>query len=217
MPSGQPALPADPRQLADRVARLLAGRPGDGPRVVVGIAGAPGAGKSTLAAAVADRLGPRCALVGMDGFHLAQSVLDSAGLTPVKGAPETFDVGGYLALLQRLVSTPRELVYAPQFRRDLEEPIAGAVRIGVDVDVILTEGNYLLLDSSPWDRLSGLLTETWYLDTPEDVRRSRLIARHVGFGRAQQAARNRVITGSDGVNARLVISSRRRADLVLLP
>ncbi len=185
--------------------------------MVVGIAGAPGAGKSTLAAAVADRLGPRCALVGMDGFHLAQSVLDSAGLTPVKGAPETFDVGGYLALLQRLVSTPRELVYAPQFRRDLEEPIAGAVRIGVDVDVILTEGNYLLLDSSPWDRLSGLLTETWYLDTPEDVRRSRLIARHVGFGRAQQAARNRVITGSDGVNARLVISSRRRADLVLLP
>lgn len=217
MDLGQSALSADPDLLVGRILSLLSERRYDDPRVVVGIMGAPGAGKSTLAAAIADRLGRRCALVGMDGFHLAQSVLDRDGTAPVKGAPETFDPGGYVALLQRLVSTPRALVYAPQFRRDLEESIAGTVRVGTEVDVVVTEGNYLLLDSPPWDRVASLLAEIWFLDTPEDVRQRRLIARHVAFGRTPQAAWDRVTAGSDGTNARLVLASRPRADVLLRP
>ena len=120
-------------------------------RAVVGIAGAPGSGKSTLAAAVVTELGPTAALVGLDGYHLAQRVLDDRGLTEVKGAPETFDAAGYLDLLTRLRKPPDgSTVYAPEFRREIEEPVAGAIAVPPTAEVIITEGNYLLLDSTPW-------------------------------------------------------------------
>jgi len=204
--------------LARRVRRLRDLAPDPRRRTVVGIAGPPGAGKSTLAAALVAELvsaGVAAALVGLDGFHLAQRVLDGAGLAEIKGAPETFDPAGYLALLHRLRAIPRETVYAPAFDRSLEEPIAGAVPIGPEVDVVVTEGNYLLLDVPPWDSLLPNLDETWYLDVPEDVRLERLVARHVRFGRAPQEARRRAMVGSDGANAALVIASRRAADLVV--
>jgi len=147
---------ADPAELADRIRAMC--RSGD--RVIVGIVGAPGSGKSTLSAAVLAELAAgnsptSAALVPMDGYHLAQRVLEEAGLAEVKGAPATFDAAGYVALLHRLIAghgNPGEVVYAPEFRRDLEEPIAGAVPVTPDVQVVITEGNYLLADEPPWIR-----------------------------------------------------------------
>jgi len=158
------------------------------------------------------------ALVPMDGYHLAQRVLNEAGLAEIKGAPETFDAAGYVALLRRLVAghgIAGEVVYAPEFRRDLEEPIAGAVPVGPDVQVVITEGNYLLADQPPWDQVAALLTETWYLDVPEELRVERLVSRHIAFGRTPEVALIRATTGSDGRNAAYVLATRPRADLLL--
>ncbi len=217
----QPTLPADPALLAERIRGLL--RPGG--RVLIGIIGAPGSGKSTLSAAVLAELddGPdrvRTALVPMDGYHLAQRVLDDAGMAEIKGAPQTFDAAGYVALLDRLTAAGfagAGVVYAPEFRRSVEEPIAGAVPVGPDVEVVLTEGNYLLADQQPWDQVAPLLTESWYLDVSEDLRLERLISRHIAFGRTPEAALVRATTGSDGRNAAYVLATRSRADLLLRP
>lgn len=208
-------IPADPAALAGRIRALVAERaistPGE--RVIIGIAGGPGAGKSTLAEAVAAAYGPAAVLVGMDGFHLAQRVLDDLGLADVKGAPGTFDAAGYLALLQRLRQPqPGVTIYAPEFRRDLEEPIAGAVPVPAAAKVVLTEGNYLLHDGDPWAQVRDQLTEVWFLDVPESERIDRLVARHIRYGRTPQEARRRAVSGSDARNAAAVTRSRDRAD-----
>jgi pantothenate kinase len=209
-----PTVAADPAQLAARIRRLLIGRD----RVLIGIAGAPGAGKSTFAQQLAPACGPDAVLVGMDGFHLAQVVLDGLGLAAVKGAPETFDAEGYLALLERLDRPPTDSpVYAPEFRRDIEEPVAGAITVPPTARIVITEGNYLLLDTPPWNRVRSLLTETWFLDTEESLRVDQLVRRHTEFGRSPDAARQRAVQGSDGRNAELVLASRPRADLLLEP
>ena len=186
-------------------------------RVIVGIAGAPGSGKSTLASTLRTAVGPTAALVGLDGFHLAQRVLDRRGLTEVKGAPETFDAAGYLNLHARLRTPSDGTIYAPEFRREIEEPIAGAVAVLPTAEVIITEGNYLLLDTPPWVGVRALATEVWYLDTPEELRIQRLIERHIRYGRSPEAARERATTGSDARNAELVLASRDRADVILQP
>lgn len=220
----QEVVSADPVVLAERIRRLG----GRDPRVLIGIVGAPGSGKSTLSAEVAAELMSGSmplptALVGMDGYHLAQRVLEAAGLADIKGAPETFDAAGYVALLRRLASAvspaadPGEVVYAPEFRRAIEEPIAGAVAVRSDVRVVITEGNYLLADQPPWDQIAGLLTETWYLDTPQNLRMDRLVSRHIAFGRTPEVALLRSTTGTDGRNADLVVATRGRADVLLNP
>lgn len=182
---------------------------------MIGIAGPPGAGKTTLAAALVGRLGAGAALVGMDGFHLAQSVLAAHGTTDIKGAPETFDAAGFVAMLTRLRAVPRERVFAPRFERSAEEPIAGAVEVGADTDIVVVEGNYLLLDLPPWSAVRDLTDELWYLHVPEPERRRRLIARHIEFGRTAAAATERATTGSDARNAALVIAGAARADLII--
>ena len=217
----QPVVDADPALLAERIRGLRRA----GTRVLIGIIGAPGSGKSTLSAAVLAELddGPdrvRTALVPMDGYHLAQRVLDEAGLAEIKGAPQTFDGAGYVALLHRLMApdlAATGVVYAPEFRRAVEEPIAGAVPVGPDVEVVLTEGNYLLADQPPWDQVGPLLTESWYLDVSEELRLERLISRHIAFGRTPEAALQRATTGSDGRNAAYVVATRGRADVLLRP
>jgi pantothenate kinase len=192
------------------IAHLLAAARADGRRRVLGIVGGPGAGKSTLAASLA---GPEVAIVGMDGWHLANSVLDRLGRRDRKGAPDTFDAAGYVAFLARARSR-EATVWAPEFRREVEEPIAGALEVPPTALVLVTEGNYLLLDEPPWDGLRALLDEAWFLEPDEDVRRARLVARHERHGRSHAEAVARA-DGSDAANARMIAATSVRADVVL--
>ena len=204
----------DPPTPDDRLAALLEAARADGRRRVLGIAGAPGAGKSTLAEAVA-RSRSEVAVVGMDGWHLANSTLDRLGRRDRKGAPDTFDAAGYVAFLRRLPDRA-DTVWAPEYRRgDLEEAVGGALAIGPEVLVVVTEGNYLLLDEPPWDRVRPLLDEAWFVAPDEPRRREWLIARHERHGRGREEAVARA-DGSDAANARLVAATRHRADVVLV-
>lgn len=214
MSSTQERVTADPAALAERLRALGADSPGA--RVLVGIVGAPGGGKSTLAQALVAAIGASAVEVPMDGFHLAQSVLDAAGTAAVKGAPHTFDAAGYVALMRRIRGQHSdEIVYAPTFRREIEEPIAGAIPIRPEHRYIITEGNYLLLDTAPWTELKSICHQIWFLDTPEDIRLQRLVSRHIHFGWSAPDALVRATTGSDGVNGRTVLASRHRADLLI--
>jgi pantothenate kinase len=182
---------------------------------VLGIAGAPGSGKSTLARAVADELGPDVAqLVPMDGFHLAQAELERLGRADRKGASDTFDAYGYAALLSRLRSNVDPVVYAPEFRRAIEEPIACAIPVARSVPLVVTEGNYLLLGDGSWAAVRPLLDEAWFVEGDEDRRREWLIARHIAFGKAPDYAREWVMRSGEA-NAELVASTRPSADLVV--
>ncbi len=200
----------DAVRFADLVERVRA-LPG---RVVVGICGAPGAGKSTLAQRLVTALGDEAVYLGMDGYHLAQAELVRLDRAARKGAPDTFDAAGYVHLLRRIRDQADETVYAPEFRREIEEPIAGAVPIHPRHRYVITEGNYLLLGSRPWSQVRGLLTEAWFLAPAESLRRDRLIARHRAFGRSLDEARERTL-GSDERNAVLINATRPSADLVL--
>jgi pantothenate kinase len=197
-------------ELVTRARRLAE----SGRRTILGITGPPGAGKSTLASAIVDAVETDARLVGMDGFHLAQRELTRLGWRERKGAPDTFDAHGYVALLRRLHSNAEPVVYAPWFDRSIEEPIACAVAIEREVPLVVTEGNYLLVEDGPWALIRELLTECWYLDLDEDTRVERLVARHVAFGRSPGAAREWVLR-SDQRNAELVATTRDRADVVV--
>jgi pantothenate kinase len=202
----------DAPALIARARRLAA----TGGRRVLGIAGPPAAGKSSLAARVVDGLGPDVArLVGMDAFHYAQVELARLGRSDRKGSPDTFDTDGYVALLERLRASRDPIVYAAEFRREIEEPIAGAVPVPREVPLVVTEGNYLLVDTGPWARVRPLLDEAWYIEPADDPARvARLIDRHVAFGRTPEAAREWVFR-SDERNAELIAATRGRADLVV--
>ncbi|MFJ8751741.1 nucleoside/nucleotide kinase family protein [Streptomyces sp. NPDC102441] len=202
---------SDLAALTDR-ARSLATAGG---RRILGIAGAPGAGKSTLAARIVERLEGRAVLVPMDGFHLAGAELERLGRADRKGAPDTFDAAGYAALLRRLRDPGGpDPVYAPAFDRALEEPVAGSVCVAPDVPLVVTEGNYLLLDEGPWAPVRGLLDEVWFLDVDPAARVGGLVERHVRFGKPRRHA-ERWVAESDERNARLVELHRGRADLVV--
>jgi len=186
-----------------------------GNRRLLGIAGAPGGGKSTLAAALVGALGPDTArLIGMDGFHLAQAELERLGRADRKGAADTFDASGFVALLRRLRAADEAVVYAPEFRREIEEPIACAVPVPREVPLVVTEGNYLLVGDGDWAGVRPLLHEAWFVEGDDDRRREWLIARHIAFGKAPDFARAWVMR-SDERNAELVASTRDRADLVV--
>jgi pantothenate kinase len=198
----------------ERAAHLAAGPQ----RRILGIVGGPGAGKSTLAAAIGERADPhRVAVVGMDGWHLANSTLSRLGRLERKGAPDTFDGAGYVAFLERFLTagdTAAETLWAPEYRRTVEESIGGALEIRPDVTLLVTEGNYLLLDEPPWDRVRGLLDEAWFLAPDEATRRDRLIARHERVGRTHDEAVARA-DGSDAANAAVIARTAPRADVVL--
>jgi pantothenate kinase len=199
--------------VAQLVEELRAGA-GAGERLLLGVAGEPGAGKSTLAAAIAEPYGGAAAVVPMDGFHLADVALDRFGLRDRKGAPETFDPWGYAALLRRLRERPHHLVHAPGFERELEQPLAGAIPVPPEVDLVVTEGNYLLLDEPPWRAVRAVLDAVWFVEVDDALRLRRLRARHEAFGKSPDEAR-RWVDRVDEPNAALVRKTRDRADLVL--
>jgi pantothenate kinase len=198
-----------PDGLADR-ARAL--QQGAGHRILVGITGKPGAGKSTVAERLVADLGERAVLVPMDGFHLRQAELVRLGRRDRMGAPDTFDVAAYVALLARLQKP--EAAFAPGFDRTIEEPVADAIVIPASVDIVVTEGNYLLADTGGWEAVRPLLDAVWYVDLDDAVRLERLVARHVEFGKSLEAA-TAWAAGPDAANAALIERTRGRADLVI--
>ena len=200
-----------PSELQHRLERLLQA----GSRRVLGLTGPPGCGKSTLAERLRWALGEQAQVVPMDGFHLAHAELIRLGLEQRKGAPETFDSAGYVALLRRLRTQGlTEVVYAPDFRREIEEPVAGSIAVQPRTQLLITEGNYLLLEDGHWADVSALLDEVWYLELDAPLRLERLHARHVRHGHGTEEAR-RWIASNDEPNARLIEASRQRADAVL--
>ena len=186
-------------------------------RWLVGIAGPPAAGKSTLASALAAALN-RCdvvtVVVGMDGFHLANAELERLGLADRKGAPATFDVDGFLHLLRRLREPHAGTIYAPVFNRVVNESIGSAVGVPPQTRVVIVEGNYLLLDDDPWSKVGDLFDLVLYLDAPVRLRRDALLRRQLGRGLDQGAA-GEWVDRSDEANARLIAATRDRADLIL--
>ncbi|WP_217251351.1 nucleoside/nucleotide kinase family protein [Streptomyces sp. AC602_WCS936] len=218
-----------PLTFDDLLARARA-LPRGGRRAILGIAGSPGAGKSTLAESLVRELNgagtPWVAHVPMDGFHLADAELDRLGRRDRKGAPDTFDAAGYAALLGRLREaavgdgeagggeTGGDIVYAPGFERVLEQPVAGAVPVPPSARLVVTEGNYLLVGSGAWVRVRARLDEVWFCELAQAERVRRLVARHERFGKSHDDAVAWVL-GSDERNAELVAATRDRADLVV--
>lgn len=216
---GDVPLVASLTQLTTRVRRLPAGTA----RCIIGVVGSPGSGKTTLVEALLRALVPTAGLpdgwvahVPMDGFHLADAELLRLGRLQRKGAPDTFDSAGYAALLRRIhvAHGTGETVYAPAFDRDLEQPVAGAIPVLPECRLVLTEGNYLLLENQAWPLVRAELDEVWFLDADDEVRRSRLVRRHVFFGKAPAEA-EAWVAQVDEPNARLVVSTRDLADLVV--
>jgi pantothenate kinase len=202
--------PTLPPEALQRAKALLE----SGQRKILGIAAAPGAGKSTLAEALLQALGGQAQIVPMDGFHLANSELQRLGRAGRKGAPDTFDAAGYVNLLRRIREQQAgETIYAPEFRRDLEEGIAGAIAIAADTQLIITEGNYLLLEEDAWGAVRPLLDDAWYLEVDASVRHQRLLQRHIRVGRSHQAALD-WIAQTDEPNAQRIAVTRERASWI---
>ncbi|MEV0287463.1 nucleoside/nucleotide kinase family protein [Kribbella sp. NPDC050820] len=188
-----------------------------GQRAILGITGAPAAGKSTYAEQLTAKLvadGHKVALVPMDGYHLAQSVLEELGLAEVKGAPHTFDGAGFVAMLTRLKQSPDEQLWAPRFDRGIEDSIAASIGVAPEVTLVVTEGNYLLLDEMPWATIRTLLDQCWYVEVPEQLRHDRLEARHRAFGRSPEEAHARTY-GTDERNARRIAATAHSADAIV--
>lgn len=217
-PAGrEPPTPLYPRpstrELALRALALTGTR-----RALLGIVGEPGAGKSTFAEhllAEIDRLRPGIAVgVSMDGFHLAQRVIDRQGKSSRKGAIDTFDAAGFVSMLRRTLDETGQPLWWPEFRREIEEPVAQAVEVAPAHRLVVVDGNFLLATEPPWNEVRGLLNETWFLNADASARRERLVRRYVHYGFSQDRAHGKVV-GIDEVSSAEIRRTRGDADLVL--
>lgn len=197
--------------LIERALTLL-DKPG---RSILGIAGAPGSGKSTAVARLLAelRMSAEVAWIPMDGFHLADHELQRKGILGRKGGIETFDAYGYLATLRRARIEVSNPVYAPEFDRVIEQPIAGGMAVLPGTRLIVTEGNYLLDDAAPWPSIRAELDECWFCECDDIERRRRLIARHISFGKSERDA-ERWVDDVDEINAVRIQRAKASADLV---
>lgn len=211
------ALASDPSPVSEetltRLATLVSEKAENAARFVVGIAGPPASGKSTLAAALVERLGARAALVPMDGYHFDDVVLKAKGLSHCKGAPETFDFAGFASLLKRIRANEPEIA-VPVFDRSMELARAGAALVTPETPIVVVEGNYLLLDEEPWRDLGSLFDLTVFLDVERDELERRMVERWRFHGREEAAARHWIAT-NDMPNIDRVRAIRRPADLVV--
>lgn len=200
-------VPVERVSVATLAAEITATRREAGGRIIVGFAGAPGSGKSTLAERVSAELGDLAVLIPLDGWHLSATLTRDMGASERRGAPDTFDVAGFLVLLRRIRAQSDfgdgPTIYAPEYRRDLEEPVAGAIAVDVSTPIVLVEGNYLLLDCPAWRDIHPLLDLSYYVQLDTEERRRRLVHRHVEFGKSSTEASQWVET-SDERNARLI-------------
>ncbi|MCI5078576.1 nucleoside triphosphate hydrolase [Oricola sp.] len=196
------------------LAEALIARAGAG-RLIVALAGAPGSGKSTLAEDLVERINRAdpgaAAILPMDGYHYDDGLLDELGRRARKGAPDTFDVGGFAHMLRRLRANEEDAVAVPVFDRAIEVARAGARMIARDIRIVVAEGNYLLLDEAPWSQLRPLFDVTVSIDATLDVLRDRLEARWRGFNLPPEVIATKV-EGNDLVNARRVIEGSVEAD-----
>jgi pantothenate kinase len=199
----------DVAALARRLEEMVAGRS----RLMVGVTGPPGAGKSMFAGALAEKARGCAVVVPMDGFHLADCELDRLGRRERKGAPDTFDAAGFVHLLRRIREVPDDVVYAPVFEREQETAIAGALPISRQDTIVIVEGNYLLSDGA-FAPVRTLLDACWYVDPDDDERRRWLVDRHTRHGRSRAEA-EAWVHRTDEPNARLIAGSRCRADLLV--
>ncbi len=198
---------------AETIASRIVERARGAGRLMVAIAGPPGAGKSTMTERLLAALpAGEAALVPMDGFHFDNAVLDEKGLRQRKGTPESFDFDGLQTALQRIrmAGSP---VAVPVFDRELDLARAGAAIVAPEARFVLVEGNYLLLDRAPWSGLAPLFDLTVFIDVPIDELERRLLARWTGLGRDAGAARAWV-EQNDLPNARLVLEGSRSADIL---
>lgn len=183
-------------------------------RALLGIVGCPGSGKSTLSAAIVAGVSSSV-VVPMDGFHMLNDELVRLGRRHRKGAPDTFDVEAYVSLLERVRrQSAGQLLTAPRYDRAASAPVADAINVDSGAALVITEGNYLLLEYSPWSAVRPLLDEVWFVDVDDAVRVSRLIARHIEFGKSPDEAVEWVMR-SDEANAAVVAATRDRADVVV--
>jgi pantothenate kinase len=208
-----------PEQLADQkaaLARIQEHLEKASERVLIGIIGKPGAGKSTLSKFLMVKL-PKdlVTVVPMDGYHLSNKVLKDLKRSDRKGAPDTFDVAGFVSLVKRIRSEQTQNIYYPIFDRAIEESIAAQGVVTSATKVVIIEGNYLLHDEGGWEVLNDLLDESWMVDVDDDKRISRLISRHIAYGKDPEAAKAWA-KGTDEVNAKLIERGRTRADFVVV-
>jgi len=206
------------RSLADE---LIAAVEASSKRFLLGITGPPGAGKSTLAGALTEaaeeRRGAGVAVVApLDGFHLSNETLDLRGLRAVKGAPQTFDAAAFVGSLRRLRAEPAATVLWPDFDRTAEATVPDAIPIGPEARMVITDGNYLLLDQPWWREVRQLLDQVWYVDAPREILRQRLIERQIAGGRPEERA-VRHVCETDLPNAALVARTRKLADRIIRP
>ena len=207
-----------PEQLASQeaaLARIQNHLENSTERVLIGIIGKPGAGKSTLSKFLMAKLPKEfVTVVPMDGYHLSNKVLKDLKRADRKGAPDTFDVAGFISLVRRIRSEQTQNIYYPIFDRAIEESIAAQGVVTSATKVVIIEGNYLLHNDGGWEVCNDLLDESWMVDVDDDKRISRLISRHIAYGKEPEAAKAWA-KGTDEVNAKLIERGRNRADFIV--